>query len=411
MGWRTNGRNLNLNRDPTKLETEEVCAVVAAFNRWRPDLFLDLHVTDGADYQYDITWSMPSPCGWSPAIAAWSARRLEPGLTRELQAMGHQPHRYIWANNGGALSGGAVVSPGSPRFSTTYGDARHLASVLVESHSLKPCRQRVLGTYVVLRSSLALAIAHGAELRNSVAQDEESRPSPVVLDWEHGDVPETKTLPFKAIESEWLDLSASGGKVVRWSAEPAIQAVEFVFKSQLPGSVDRLAAYFVPAAWGDSAEKLRLHGIEVETLDSGETIDAQIYRLPEMRAAGGAGKIFDQTQAIYEGRLRIDPGPLEVREAVLTIPAGSHRVSTDQSLGTLAVLLPEPDAPDWFLQWGYFLETMTQPEYVEAYIMAPMAEAMQADDPGLASAFRQRLESDPEFASSPKARLRCVESG
>jgi len=76
MGWRTNGRNLNLNRDHTKLETEKVRAVVAAFNRWRPDLFLDLHVTDAADYQYDITWSMPSPYGWSPAIAAWSTRWL-----------------------------------------------------------------------------------------------------------------------------------------------------------------------------------------------------------------------------------------------------------------------------------------------------------------------------------------------
>jgi len=165
-----------------------------------------------------------------------------PGLSRELQAMGHQPHRYIWAKNGGDLSGGALVSPGSPRFSTTYGDARHLPSVLIESHSLKPYRQRVLGTYVVLRRSLELVIAHGAELRHAVAQDEESRPSPVVLDWEYGDEPETKTLPFKAIESEWIDSSASGGKVVRWSGEPMIQAVECVFKSQPWGSVDRPAA-------------------------------------------------------------------------------------------------------------------------------------------------------------------------
>ena len=406
MGWRTNARNLNLNRDHAKLETEEVRAVVAAWNRWRPDLFLDLHVTDGADYQYDMTWSMPSSQGWSPAIADWCSRRLEPGLTQALKTMGHEPHEYIWAKNHGDLSDGALVTLGSPRYSTTYAAARHLPAILVEGHSLKPYRQRVLATYVLLRSSLKLAIAHGSELRRATARDRKSRPSPVVLDWRYGETPRTETRPFKGIGSAWVDSPVSGSKIVRWNGEPETQKVEFVFKTEPASSVSRPAGYVIPPGWGHIAEKLRLHGIEVETLGLPEAIDAQVYHLPEVRAAGLAEARTERGPTIYEGRLRIDPGPVDIRRVSITVPAGSHRVNTDQPLGTLAILLLEPESPDSLLQWGYFLEIMTQPEYAQAYIMAPMAETMLAADPQLALEFRERVASDPDFASSPKARLR-----
>ena len=78
MGWRTNARNLNLNRDYAKLDTPEVTALVQAFNRWPIDLYLDLHVTEGADYQYDITYGWNGTHGWSPAIAGWLDRALAP---------------------------------------------------------------------------------------------------------------------------------------------------------------------------------------------------------------------------------------------------------------------------------------------------------------------------------------------
>ena len=154
MGWRTNRRNLNLNRDFAKLDTPEVRALVAAIERWQPDLYLDLHVTDGADYQYDITYGWNPPHGWSPAIASWLDEVLRPAVDHELEAWGHVPGPLVLVANNRDLSGGFLGWTAGPRFSNGYGDARHLATVLVENHSLKPFDQRVLGTYVLLASAL-----------------------------------------------------------------------------------------------------------------------------------------------------------------------------------------------------------------------------------------------------------------
>jgi hypothetical protein len=86
-------------------------------------------------------------------------------------------------------------------------------------------------------------------------------------------------------------------------------------------------------------------------------------------------------------------------------PAGSARVVTDQPLGDLAVLLLEPASQDSFFQWGFFHAVLSRTEYVEAYVMEPLAERMLASDPELRAAFLEKLASDPEFRADPGARL------
>jgi len=108
-GWRTNRRNLNLNRDYTKLETEELQALAAAINRWQPDLYMDLHVTDGADYQYDITYGYNGTHAWSPHIAGWLDRVFSPAANADLERMGHIPGPLIFAVNYRDMSGGSGV--------------------------------------------------------------------------------------------------------------------------------------------------------------------------------------------------------------------------------------------------------------------------------------------------------------
>jgi hypothetical protein len=107
----------------------------------------------------------------------------------------------------------------------------------------------------------------------------------------------------------------------------------------------------------------------------------------------------------YEGHVRVSGRPVAERRRE-TFPPGSVRVATDQPLGDLAVLLLEPGSPDSFFQWGFFLECLQRTEYAEPYALEPLAESMLASDPELRSAFRKRLEEDPEFAGDPRARLR-----
>ncbi|MBM0105037.1 hypothetical protein JM946_09765 [Steroidobacter sp. S1-65] len=139
------------------------CLRVASY----PDLYLDIHVTDGVDHVHDITFSFP---GWggrnarSPAGGEWLDKVFRPEVERALEANGHLPAPYISAIDARAPEKGIRMRPGRARTSTGYGDLRRLPTVFVENHSLKPYRQRVLGTYVLIEQALKTTAKHGAKL-------------------------------------------------------------------------------------------------------------------------------------------------------------------------------------------------------------------------------------------------------
>ncbi len=397
MGWRTNRRNLNLNRDFAKLDTPELRALVAAIERWQPDLYLDLHVTDGADYQYDITYGWNPAHAWSPAIAGWLDEVFRPAVDRELEAWGHVPGPLVLVANGRDLAGGFLGWTAGPRFSNGYGDARHLATVLVENHSLKPYDQRVLGTYVLLAGALDVLGREFDGLRRATDADRAARRSPLPLAFGVPTGEPFPTVPFKAIRSE-LELSpVSGNLVPRWTGEPEEIEATVVPFTRVTASAERPAAYYVPAAWGEIAERLSLHGIELERLEQAVTVEVEMYRLPDAGLA--------ESRNPFEGHARVDPGELVVEKHRRDLPAGSWRVPTDQPLGDLVMLLLEPASPDSYFQWGFLLEILNRTEYFEAYAIEPMARRMLADDAELAAEFRQKLLTDREFAGDPRARL------
>ena len=400
LGWRTNARNQNLNRDFAKLETAGVRAVVAVINEWQPDLYVDLHVTDGVDYQYDVTFGFNGTHAWSPAIAGWLERFLEPATMRDLRERGHVPGPLIFAENYRDYAAGISDWTASPRYSNGYGDARHLAAVLVENHSLKPYLQRVLGTYVLLESMLDTLGEHGDRLRKATRADRKRRTDKVVLSWveEPGRLPET--MMFEGVSSHREYSPIAGKDVVRWSGVPE-ESVVIVRANDQPGEVvARPAHYYIPSAWGHIAARLQAHGIVVTHAGdrrADETVAVERYRLPQAAAASAPNP--------FEGRMRVDPGAIEVEPGELVLAAGDYIVSTDQPLGTLAMLLLEPASPDSLFQWGYFLEILNRTEYFEEYAAEPLAAAMMRDDPELARRFRDKLAADEDFAADPKARL------
>jgi len=401
MGWRTNSRNQNLNRDFTKLDTEEVRALVGVFRQWRPDLYLDLHVTDGVDYQYDITFGGNGRDGWSPAIGDWIEDVYRPAVNEALLAKGHEPGFLFFAVNNMDMQDGFLNWVADPRYSNGYGDAIHLPAVLVENHSLKPYKRRVLGTYVLLAESLALLGREKSSLQKARAEDERSRPPTVPLVFAMDENKAAGKVPFKAIGSERYEGTAIGGAVVRWDGKPLTLTVPEVFIDKPEVTVETPAAYVIPPAWRDVAERIALHGVEIEMLEKPLSTTAEIYRLP----GAGIAKPSGWTPNPFEGHVRIDPG-VPVKELVeTTFPRGSYRIGTDQPLGELAVLMLEPQAPDSFLQWGFFLEIFTRTEYAEAYVMEPLARKMLDGDAALKARFEEKLADDAAFAGSQEQRL------
>jgi Zinc carboxypeptidase len=387
-GWRTTARNLNLNRDYAKLDTPEMRHLVQALLTWPADLYYDLHVTDDTDHQYDMTWGHNWPTAWSPSIAEWLEHTLLPQGDAGLRAQGHIPGRFVQLVDHDDPDKGLLPWFAAPRYSNGWGDARHLPTILVEAHSLKPYPQRVLANYVLLESTLRILSEKGDELRRATQADRDRRPAELVLEWKPTPVP-ARTLELSGVEWRKVPSAVTGGTRIEYTGRARTVSLPKFDQTVTAARATRPRAYWVPPAWGDVIERLERQGVRLERQEAPRTMDVEMYRIADPKLASQP----------FEGRVTVT-GRFEVERRRETFAPGSVRVPTDQPLGDFAMLLLEPAAPDSFFSWGFFHEVLQPTEYVEAYVMEPMAERMLAEDPALKEAFERKLREDPALAGS-----------
>jgi murein tripeptide amidase MpaA len=405
-GWRTTARNLNLNRDYTKLDARETRLLVRALTTWPVDLYYDLHVTDDTDHQYDMTYGHNWPTAWSPAISTWLEQTLLPATDADLRAQGHIPGRHVQLIDHQDPAKGLLPWFGGARFSNGWGDARHLPSILVAAHSLKPFAQRVLANYVLLESTLRVLGEKGEELRRAVREDQARRSPELVLDWKTPEAPQ-RTVEVQAVEWHASASTLSGGTRIEYTGTPKTWTAPKLDASVPVATAHRPRAYWVPAAWSEVIERLELQGLRVERQPAARQVDVEMYRIREPKLA---------TEP-FEGRVAVT-ARYETERRSMTFAPGSVRVPTDQPLSDLLMLLLEPASSDSYFAWGFFHEVLQPTESVESYVMEPMAERMLAEDPTLRAAFlkwqadpaarnavRPARRADEPFVQGPSARL------
>jgi murein tripeptide amidase MpaA len=393
MGWRTTANNLNLNRDYAKADALEMQHMIRTINIWQPDLYIDVHVTDGIDYQYDVTFGYNLKQGYSPSIFAWLESIYRPSVEKALTKQGHIPGPLVFANDNTDMSKGLALWNPSPRFSNGYGDARHLPTILIENHSLKPYKQRVLGTYVMLEQTLKTVAQNSTKLKTAINEDKYRNSSKLTVSWQNETLAQGRD--FKGMDYHIEQSPISGDKVVRWTEEPKLyKNLPVIANTQPVITVTRPVAYYIPPQWTEVIERLSLHGVRMTRLNKPTSITAQQYQF--------STPIF--SSADYEGHQTVSAQTTSHKVSA-HLPAGSVRIPTDQPLGDLAMLLLEPQAEDSLFYWGFFNTIFTRTEYIEDYAVEPLAAKMLSDNPPLKAEFEQALK-DPDFAQDSKARLR-----
>jgi hypothetical protein len=369
-------------------------AMLGLLRRVDPALYLDIHVTDGVDYQYDITYGFLGRDGryaQSAAIGRWLDRRLRPAMNAALTRAGHIPGPLVFAVDDRNPRAGIADAPFGGRFSQGYGDLARIPTVLVENHSLKPYRQRVLGTYVLIEEALRLAGSDGAAIAAAKAADRAARPRETILTWRPVAKP-VATIPWRGIAHEMVRSPITGREEIRWLGRPVrFQMPVFAQEPAARAALPR--AWWVPASRPEVIERLRLHGVQMETLGAPRAIPLQMVRLnaPELGTAS-------------EGRVPLRTGGVTAMTRTQAMPAGSVRVPADQPLALVAAALLEPESPESLLAWGFFPEILQRTEYMEAYAIEPLAARMLQQDPALSRAWEEALK-DPAFAASPERRL------
>lgn len=395
QGWRSNALNQNLNRDYSKLESNEIAGIVKLISRLKPALYLDIHVTDGADYQYDITYGSMGSHAYSPNISAWLHDSMKPFVDKQLSNFGHIPGPLIFLKNEKKPVEGNMAYTFSARFSHAYGDLVHIPTVLVENHSLKPFRQRVLGTRVLLQAMAEAVLRDKENLTKAIEKDRNQRNKTLTLSWDFPKLAKD-SMVFKGFKPEYRFSEAAGAEVITWNAEPINENIPLLVQNEAKFIVEKPRAYLVPETRKDIQLKLQHHGISGITLKMDSLIEVNRYKMMDIEFSG------KQTN---QGRTRFQ-GKIEDFTQLVLFRAGTVFYSTDQPLGDLLVVLLEPESSESFFQWGFFTEMIERTEYFETYAMAPIADEMMRSNPELKMQFEKELETNAALKDDPEARLR-----
>jgi murein tripeptide amidase MpaA len=394
QGWRSNASNLNLNRDYAKADSLEMRALLKVLNQYQPDLYMDVHVTDGEDYQYDITYGFNEPfASLSPNGASWLAQVYRPYLDRQLSRLGHIPGPLVFGLDSMDFSKGLSGSTSTPRFSNGYGDVRHLPTILVENHSLKPYKQRVLGTYVLLEHTLKLLQEQGKALQLAKKADENFRPQQQVLLYKAAEQPDL--IQFKGMRYEIVQSDISKSSYVKWTGQAKDYVDLPVYWEKVPAIETEVpAAYWIPPQYQDVIQRLEIHGVKMTRITSPKKLELQQLVAADPQIAAKS----------FEGRVGVTATFTPQWQQIELAP-GSVRVSTDQPLGALAVALLQPQAPDSFFSWGFFHGMFERTEYYETYAIIPWIEQQLAADPKLKQQFEQAVKADTQLQKDGRARL------
>jgi hypothetical protein len=393
-GTRTSAQNLNLNRDFSKLDSPEIQHWQAMYHQWNPDFFIDCHVTDGADYQYTVTYNFGIFGNMTPAVTNWAKNNYLNYITSEMEKDGNPISYYVEFKKMSDTRSGIVSGIWGPMYSDEYVSVTNRPAFLIETHMYKDYYSRVTSTYEILRKSLIFLNKEGSGLKKLLKENdqylssESFRKKPFSLAFELSK--DSVMIDFRGYDYQVTKSDLTGGEWYRFNnKKPVTYSIPF-FNKPLPSvSCTIPEAYIIPVEWADVIERTQLHGIKIHRLKNDLSVNVSIGKL---------SNIVYENQP-YEGHLRVQNFNIAEHEKEMKYLRGSAVVVTSQPMVQVIAHLMEAKGPVSYLSWGFFNTCFQVKERPENYIIEVVAREMIKENPRLLE------ELDASFANDQTAIL------
>lgn len=389
MGWRTTATNYNLNRDFTKADAPEMQQWLKLFNEWMPDMFIDIHTTDGADYQYQLTYAMPVQGEMNKPQTDWQnqyLQKLEHGLLQKNILI----FPYVSFRRWHDPQSGLIRRPQSPRYSIGYAAIQNRPALLVETHMLKNYKTRVDATYELLVYTAEILDNEYDKLKqinaNADIQAQQLAGKEFILDFRTSQKDSTY-IKFKGVDYAIVKSDLTGGNWVQFTDKPKEYNLVLFDKTIPARKVTLPKAYIIPVEWEDVIKRIHWHGISFKKINNDTTLTIETYKFSEVQFANSP----------FEGHQMVRNFNKKTIETEKTFHKGSIIIPVNQRRAKVIAHLLEPDGPDSFLQWGFFNTIFERKEYVETYVMEDMAREMIKENPQLKIEFDKAVQENPEL--------------
>ncbi|RFZ92431.1 hypothetical protein D0C36_13465 [Mucilaginibacter conchicola] len=398
-GFRGNYRNLDLNRDFIKADSRNALAFAQILNTWQPEVFLDNHVSDGADYQYVMTLIETQKDKQNTTLAAYTDKTLTPDLYKEMKKSGFEMIPY-GAGEQGLPDSGIVSFMETPRFSTGFAAQHNAISYMTETHMLKPYDKRVWATYAFMQNLINIC-QRDAKLLGDMKKKvdaEVAQQKTFGLGWQVDDS-KVDTITFKGYTAGYKNSEVSGLKRLYYDRnKPYTKTVKFFNTYKATVMVDKPVAYVIPQAWGKVIELFKLNKVAMSRLAHDTTLSLQMYYIADYKTGTRP----------YEGHYIHTNVKLNPVDAKVKFYEGDYVVYVNQPINRYIVETLEPQGVDSFFAWNFFDSMLGQKEYFSDYVFEDLAAQMLKDDPELKKKLDEAKAADPKLASSAAAQLNWV---
>jgi hypothetical protein len=399
QGFRGNAKNLDLNRDFVKCDSKNALSLSRIFTTWQPDVFIDTHTTNGADYPAHLTY-IPSLPSKAPAqLNGYMQASLIPAIKKHMAQAEVPISPYVYSM-GRTPDKGIMGFIDHPRYSSGYANLFHTMSFITEAHMLKSFEQRVNATYEFILGTLTHVNKEHEEIGRVITQSREAvkEQDEYVLTWEL-DKSRKGSLMFSGYEAKYKKSEVTGQD--RWYYDrnaPYTKEIDYFEHYKPTFTVKKPEVYIIPQAYDGVIKRMKANGVEMEELRQDMTIEVEVSYITS----------FKNRTRPYEGHFYYDE--VTTRREVMSMKyyKGDKIVVTNQVKNDYIVHVLEPESHDSFFRWGFFDGILMQKEYFSPYLFEDEAARMLKEDEKLKEEFEAKKAEDEAFAKNWWAQLSFI---
>lgn len=399
FGSRGNARNFDLNRDFIKNDSRNARSFVEIFHYCDPDVFVDNHVSNGADYQHVMTLISTQHSKLGGAMGKYMNEVFEPWLYKDMDSKNFPLIPYVSFGGGNPERGWGEFFE-TPRYSTGFAALWHTFSFMPETHMLKSYKERVTATYELMRSFIKFTSENSNEIaRLRKAQKEEALvKKEFPISWQP-DRLQKKQVYFKGYEAENKISEVSGLPRLYYNRNKPYEkwvGVSNVFNPVI--SVKKPGAYILPQGWWQVAELLKLNGVIMQPLQNDTMINVEVYHIED----------FNQARGPYEGHFNHSNVKIKTSQQKIAFRKGDWLIPMNQHANRFIIEVLEPQAHDSYFSWNFFDPILNRKEGYAAYAFEDIATEYLKNNPDIRKALEEQKLKDTAFAKSASAQLNFV---
>jgi hypothetical protein len=399
FGFRANGRNLDLNRDFIKCDSLAAQIFNRFFSAWSPDVMVDTHTSNGADYLYTMTLIQTQADKLGNELGGYLRHVMLPRIYQDMEARGWPTCPYVNPVKE-TPDDGIEDFLEVPRFSTGYAALHHTIGFMPETHMLKPFADRYASMRALVETVLDFTIANAGKIQALRATEKKAATEktdwPVLWKADHGKPSTFRFKGYKAVYSP-----SKIGNYTRLSYDrnqPWEKDIAYYDHFVEDVVIATPKAYLIPQAWREVIERLQWNGVEMQRLAEDHEFSAQTYRIKHVTSRATA----------YEGHMFHDDMELSTQTESISARAGDFLLPLNQANARYAVETLEPQAHDSFFRWGFFNSVLEKKEAYSDYVFEDSAYEMLQEEPELKAKFEQWKKENPQLLSDQTAVLNFI---